>query len=121
MHFLLLNGLEDKRWKALLTEVLRPWGRLSVASASQGIPPGSEEPDGLIIIDATAVERAEKLVARLRLERPERRIVVVTASPTWQRARAAFEAGALDYLPKMGTVEEMRAAFQQVLRKPLPR
>lgn len=58
---------------------------------------------------------------QLRAERWERRIVVLTASPTWKRARAVFEAGAMDYLPKTLTMMEMREAFQQSLNKPLPR
>jgi DNA-binding NarL/FixJ family response regulator len=121
MRFLLLYGLDDNFLKDFLIEVLKPLGSLSVASVTEGVPPGAEEPDGLIIIDATAVERAEHLVARLLSERPERRIVVLTASPTWQRARAVFEAGAMDYLPSTLRAEEMRDAFQQALRSPAPR
>ncbi len=121
MRFLLLNGLDDGFLKELLTKVIKPYGSLSVASAEAGVPSEVEEPDGLIIIDATVVEWAEQLVAQLRLERPERRIVVLTASPTWQRARAVFEAGAMDYLPKTLSIEELDEAFQKALRKPLPR
>lgn len=121
MHFLLLSEFGDGFLQDHLTNVLKPIGSLIVASAEEGVPSGIEEPDGLIIIDATAVERADRLVARLRLERPERRIVVVTASPTWQRARAVFEAGAMDYLPKTLNAYELREAFQQALSNPLPR
>lgn len=121
MRFLLLNGSDDDFSKDFLTEVLKPFGSLKVVPANQGSIPGNEEPDGLIFIDATAVERAERLVAQLRLERPERRIVVLTASPTWKRARAAFEAGAMDYLPKTLPIEELRQAFRQALQNPLPR
>ena len=120
MRFLLLNGMNDNYWKNFLAEVLQPLGTLSVACASQGVPTDGEEPNGLIIIDATMIEEAEKLISRLRAERPERRIVVLTASPTWEHARAAFEAGAADYLPKTLTRGELLEAFQQVLRKPLP-
>ena len=121
MDFLLLNGSEDNFFKDFLAAVLAPFGTLRVARATEAFPAGSLEPDGLILIDATVVEEAERLVARLRHERPARRIVVLTASPTWQRARAAFEAGALDYLPKALPVEELREAFQQALQNPLPR
>lgn len=120
MRFLLLNGLDDGFFKDFLTKVVKPLGSLGVVNSEGGLPPDIEEPDGLILIDATVVERAEKLVAHLRLERPERRIVVLTASPTWQRARAVFEAGAMDYLPKTLSTEDLREAFQQALQKPLP-
>lgn len=120
MRFLLLNGLDDGFLKRFLDETLKPLGTLNAVSASHGVPPG-EEPDGLIIVDATAVERPEVMVKQLRAERWERRIVVLTASPSWGRARAAFEAGAMDYLSKSLTMAEMREAFQQALSKPWPR
>lgn len=120
MRFLLLDGAEGSYWTTFLADALAPLGTLSVARASQGGPLQEDEPDGLILIDATMVENVEKLVSSLRLERPERRIVVMTASPTWQRARAAFEAGAIDYLPKTLSRDELRGAFEQVLSRPLP-
>ena len=39
-------------------------------------------------------------VARRRAENPSRRVVVRAESPDWRQARAAFVAGASDYLPK---------------------
>lgn len=94
-------------------------GTLSVARAGNGMPPDVEEPDGLIIIDSTMVENVDKLVSTLRRENPKRRIVVMTASPTWQRARAAFEAGAMDYLPKTLQQDELLDTFRQILNRPL--
>ena len=119
MRFLLLNGAEDSRWRIILAEALEPLGPLSVVQASQGLPPG-EGLDCIIIVDATGVEEVEKLVSSLRTEGPERRIVVMTASPTWTRARAAFEAGAIDYLPKTLPPEMLRGAFEQIARRELP-
>jgi DNA-binding response OmpR family regulator len=98
MRFLLLDGEEESDWTKFLADALAPLGTLSVARAGEWTRLGGDEPDGLILIDATAVENVEELVSSLRLERPARRIVVMTASPTWRRARAAFEAGAIDYL-----------------------
>ena len=119
MRFLLLNGAEENSWKERLATALAPLGTLAVARAGNGLPPGVEEPDGLIIIDSTMVENVDDLVAALRHENPERRIVVMTASPTWQRARSAFEAGAMDYLPKTLQHEELLNTFRQILNRPL--
>ncbi len=117
MRFLLLNGQDDSFVTEFLTEVLKPLGSMVVAKAQANSPLSDvEEPDGLIIIDATVVEMAERLVTQLLMENPERRIVVITASPTWQRARAVLEAGAMDYLPKTLSVNEMRETFQRALR-----
>ena len=120
MQFLLLDGADDSYWKAWLIETLTPLGILRVAPADTGVPNADAEPDGLIIIDATAVEDVEELVSRLRTERPERRIVVVTASPDWVHARAAFEAGAADYLPKTLSPKQLLETFQRLLQRPLP-
>ncbi len=120
MHFLLLQGDKDSYWSAFLAEVIAPMGNLSIAVAQDWITQKEEEPDGLIIVDATNVEQFEKLVSTLCAEKPQRRVVVMTASPTWQRARAAFDAGAIDYLPKTLPIDELQAIFKQLLQEPLP-
>lgn len=120
MRFLLLQGDKDSHWSAFLAEVIAPLGNLSVAFAQEWIVEKEEEPDGLIIVDATNVEQFEKLVLTLCAEKPQRRVVVMTASPTWQRARAAFEAGAIDYLPKTLPTDELQSIFKQLLQEPLP-
>lgn len=122
MHFLLLSAPEAEFISKELTEVLEPLGSLTTiwadeeTSIEKAIKPGT-----LIIIDATVVEHFEEMVARLRTEHPERRVVVLTASPTWQRARAAFEAGAIDYLSKSMSWEELRKAFQNASTSTMPR
>lgn len=120
MRFLLLQGEKDSYWSAFLAEVIAPLGNLRIAAARDWLVKNEEEPDGLIIVDATNVEQFEKLVAILCAENPQRRVVVMTASPTWTRARAAFEAGAIDYLPKTLPADELRALFIQMLQNPFP-
>ena len=75
-----------------------------------------EELGGVVIIDAAKSERVESQVASLRAECPERRIVVVSSSPNWQLARAAFESGAIDYMTKVPTAKEL----DEISRRPLP-
>ena len=117
MRFLLLQGDKDSYWSAFLADVIVPLGNLTAAVAQDWMANEGEEPDGLIIVDATTVEQVEKLVSRLCAENPQRRVVVMTASPTWQRARAAFESGAVDYLPKTLPVDELRATFEHLLEQ----
>ena len=117
MRFLLLQNDKDSYWSAFLADVIAPLANLKVAVAGDWRGTDGEEPDGLIIIDATTVEQVEKLVSRLCAENPQRRVVVMTASPTWQRARAAFESGAVDYLPKTLPVDELRATFEHLLEQ----
>jgi len=74
----------------------------------------------LCVIDAAAVKAPDKLISQLRVQDPAARIVVMTASPTWRRARASFEAGALDYLPKNLNTEDLFRTIQRLLEKTLP-
>ena len=120
MRFLLLQGDKDSYWSAFLADVIAPMGTLGVAVAQEWIAEKEEEPDGLIIVDATNVGQFEKVVSTLCAEKPQRRVVVMTASPTWQRARAAFEAGAIDYLPKTLPADELRNLLKQMLSEPTP-
>jgi DNA-binding NtrC family response regulator len=71
----------------------------------------------LVIVDATYVKQAEQLVTRICDNAPHARVVVITASPTWQRARSAFEAGAMDYLSKNMPPLEFRVALLHVLNR----
>lgn len=49
--------------------------------------------------DTTTSQLAAQ-VAACRVENPNSTIVVLTEFPDWRQARAAFAAGASDYLPK---------------------
>jgi CheY-like chemotaxis protein len=120
MRFLLLNRTEDGPWKIFLEKALAPFGTLNVVRAGPPPPFIGEERYDIIIVDATGVEDAAALVKQLREEESDRRIVVMTASPTWEYARAAFEAGAIDYLPKTWSQRQLQKVFKQILRTPLP-
>jgi DNA-binding NtrC family response regulator len=122
MRFLLMNGSSDLEWKMILEDGLAPLGKLDVVKIgdTKDMTDISAEEYGVVIVDATVVEDVEILVSRLRLAQPDCRIVVMTHSPTWQRARSAFEAGAIDYLPKTLSRERLLSSFKQILRKQLP-
>lgn len=56
----------------------------------------------LAIVDASTIKRRlGDVVEKLKENQPEAFRLVVTASPTWQRAREVFKAGADDYLKQM--------------------
>ena len=120
-QFLLVNGSSDGFWKKKLEKALYELGSLEIMSYNnQDLEKAYDSRFGMIILDATVVEDIDKVVFSLRSRHPNCRIVVITASPTWQRARQAFEAGAIDYLSKSLSLEELRETFAQILNKPLP-
>ena len=71
----------------------------------------------LIIIDAAAVADVPLLIAHIRDQKPSTRVIVATASPTWTRAREAFQAGAIDYISKTLDKKEILLKLQESLVK----
>ena len=119
MHFILFKRQADSAWTVFLEKTLAPLGEI-VTVDDKEMMELQDEPGDVLIIDASTETEVEATVTRLRNQRPERRIVVMTASPTWARARAAFEAGAIDYLPKSLSGPELFAAIDEIRRRPLP-
>ena len=121
MVILLTCGIEDNNWQAYLKEALAPLAKLTTMEVKEAMNSLNHTGDrDLMIIDATFTENVDILISQIRSAQPDRRIVVMTASPTWQRARAAFEAGAIDYLPKSLSKMELLSALTQIQSKPLP-
>lgn len=109
----------EDTWGEWLRAALAPLGKLEVMEVNKAMNQ-IREMDGIVIVDATFVDKVDTVVSNLRTKRPDSRIVVMTASPTWQHARSAFEAGAIDYLPKTMDEEELLDTFKLILKKPLP-
>lgn len=80
----------------------------------------AKEKLGLVIVDGAYVENVAAVISGLRAAGKKTHVVVLSASPNWQQAREAFEAGASDYLPKGMTEEELLAAFDEILGKEPP-
>jgi DNA-binding NarL/FixJ family response regulator len=130
----LLIGRETKTgWSAVLQQALS----LSEDSGGRALPP--DEPAvlhpvteeeavqevtlnryDLVIVDAGYVHDVPELIFQLRSRRPRLRVVVATASPTWQRAREALKAGAADYIRKSLDRELLRSRIKTVLELPPP-
>ncbi|HLG15372.1 MAG TPA: response regulator [Blastocatellia bacterium] len=120
-EFVLVNNAHDDPWSGILEAALRPLGTVvSVREEDAAVREAMEGGHDVVIIDATFVNKVQLLVSRLRAQRPDTRIVVVTASPEWPLARAAFLAGAIDYLQKSSDQDELLRMFTDVLKKRLP-
>lgn len=113
----LIGAREDGYWSCLLRDALSSLGRLDMIPAEEADARSIDPKYEVVTVDATYVKDVERFVSRLRLEKPDRRIVVITAAPTWQQARAAFEAGAIDYLPKTLTKRDLLKSYKQIIRK----
>ena len=118
--FLLVGKTTETQWSSVLKEALSPLGSLQVVSEEGAVPAVIRTHYDLVIVDAGAVRDAVLMVSRLRVQQPETRIVIATASPTWQRAREALQAGAADYVRKSLDEKGLRSKVQAVLERPSP-
>lgn len=116
IDFLLIGRPDNTGWPLFLRQALASLGALEIVSESDAAGRIAQyQCKAVVIIDAAVIEDVPALVARLRRQCPESRIVVVTASPTWQRARDAFQAGAVDYIRKSWNSRELLTAIRHVL------
>jgi len=119
-EFLLVCSPGAWHWRKALQEVLASMGTLDEATENEALAQIVERDYDMIIIDAGRVGDDVRLTRQLRARRPGARIVVATDSPTWQRARSAFEAGAADYITKSLDRAALRSDLEAVLEVPAP-
>jgi DNA-binding response OmpR family regulator len=113
--FLLIGEKMESMWPLILEQALLPLGPLRLVSEQVALWAISEDDYDVIIIDSGAVDDPVGLVSHLRERRPETRIIVATASPTWQRARDVLQAGADDYIRKSLDKEQLQTKIRAVV------
>lgn len=116
-YILLICDEKTDRWPRVAAAALAPLGQLQIVSVNEALTFIQQQLHLLIIVDAACVDDVPMLVQRIRALRPGSRVVIVTASPTWRRAREAFEAGAIDYIRKSLSQEELWVDFSDALKK----
>jgi DNA-binding NtrC family response regulator len=115
----LLIGSPKHPWRRTLQAAIKPLGELDASDEAQSYLQKYEKNYDLVLVDASEVEHAEELVARLRSQLPSSRVVVVDAAPTWQQAREAFLAGAMDYFSKTGDEDKLSKLLSDLVKKPV--
>lgn len=117
-HFLLI-GAPNRPWRKTLQAAVKPLGELDAYDEADSYTKEYKRKYDLIIIDATEIDHPEEWVARLRGQSPSVRVVVVTDAPTWQQARAAFLAGAMEYASKPFEKDKLSILLSDVLDTPV--
>lgn len=119
--FLFVGRPEDKGWLLILRQALKPLGSVETISEKDADERIAQyKCRAIVIIDAAAVDEVPTLVAHLRRECPKSHIIVVTSSPTWQRARDALQAGAVGYIRKSWDSRELLNTIKRILDLSLP-
>lgn len=116
--FLLISEQGDF-WKQVVEGALASIGPLQTVEEKFAMDLVIENEYTAIIIDAAHVSSFGLMTSRIRAQRPDARVIVATASPTWQRAREAFKSGATDYIYKSADETELLTSLEAALDKPL--
>jgi DNA-binding response OmpR family regulator len=114
---LLIGSHPDSMWVAALRQALQPLTQLDVALAREAGERLQQKVYDLIVLDYSAMGNALETLSEFRQREPATPIIVVSASPTWQQAKEVLSAGAADYMPKSLDVEELGAAFKEILSR----
>jgi DNA-binding NtrC family response regulator len=115
--FLFICNQPESPWAAVLGKALAPMGSLDLAQDKDVLARIQKENYRVLIIDSTTLTNVPHLVAFLREEKPTVPIVVATSSPTWDRAREVFLAGASDYVHKSLDEDAIRATVREVIAR----
>lgn len=117
-YFLAVGNHLDGAWLQVVGDALKSLGKLHFASGQEALIQLKTQDYDLIVIDATTIgSNIAALVSKLHQERPNIPILVATTSPTWQRARQVFLAGAADYIRKSFDKEQILANCQEILKR----
>jgi len=119
-RFLLISRGEGSTWSRTLAQAVTSLGGLELVTEKLPFERATQTPYDIIFVDASAVPDTVFLISRLRQQCPQARVVVVTASPTWQQARDAFHSGATDYIRKTLNRKEILAVMKDILSQPQP-
>lgn len=112
---ILLIGTADAYWRQLLVETAGAYMAITALTFEDALVTLQQQPYLLTILDAGAVGRVGAAISQIKALQPRMVVLVVTASPTWTRAREAFRAGAVDYVRK----PNQRAELDDLVRNAL--
>jgi DNA-binding NtrC family response regulator len=115
--FLLVSIQKESVWVDNIVNSLTDFGKVKILSPRQAIQSLSKSKYNIVIIDAGSTDDERLFISRVRNKQPQTRVVVITASPTWRRAREVFQLGALDYISKAMSEQELLSTFKNILSK----
>ena len=117
MRFLLINSTPSDYWAKALRLALVSLGTLETTSRKRATTLLERSAYDVVFIDVTAVADFVEVVKELRQHWPALPIIVAATAVDWVPARAAFRAGATDYICKSHDQQELLSATNAVLEQ----
>ena len=118
---LLINGSNDHQWDRLIAQIVATRGHLRVSSEQTIDVCLAQGSYAVVIIDASVVTCVPQVIRHIHAQQARARVIVVTAAPTWIHARAAFLAGAFDYIVKSLNHDDLETVIGAAIDAPPPR
>jgi len=112
--FLLISAKEESWWFNNLVRSLSTLGELQVIPEKE-LQYIFQRKYDVVVVDAAAASNEWLLVSRVHSQQPKARIIVVSAVPSWRRAREVILAGAVDYISKFLSEEEFHSVFKNAI------
>lgn len=116
-RFLLVTDSRKHPWLPVIEEALSPLGDLDTQGERRAFSLIQQRRYKVIIIDATHTKDANQLLTRIRRKFQDVKVVFAAASPDWREARQAFRLGAIDYIYRSMTVNDLRSRFQPFVKR----
>lgn len=98
---------------------MEPLGKVSLASAEEALAVLRRDHFQTILVDSSIVEEPGTLVSRIRMQQHLARVIVLTATTSWQSARAAFRAGASDCILKSLDRSHLEIELKRAINRPV--
>lgn len=116
--FLLVGEGHKTPWVRAVQRALADLGQVDSVTEEQALEALGRNHHDVALINAGRVRDAALTTSCLRASQPDLCVVVFTASPTWQRAREVYRAGAIDYRRKSLDEKEIRSVVESALQLP---
>lgn len=100
LRILLVENSGADYWRKLVSQASAELADVDVTNLQDYLRMLEAEPYDYVILDAT-LDGLNDLIRSVLHINVGARVLVITTSPTWQRAREAFRAGATDYVYRM--------------------
>ncbi|KAA3665122.1 MAG: response regulator [Chloroflexi bacterium] len=114
---LFIAGNSNAQWGNILQKAIGQAGCVKLTTLRNFSSLIMKDSFHLIFIDAGEISSFPQLVKEVHQLQPEAKIIVATASPTWQRARDAMRAGAYDYIRKHQNINQLANYLSETIHQ----
>ena len=112
---LFIAGSSSAQWGSILQRAIGNAGCVRLATTHNFSFLIMNDVFDLVFIDPGEIGSFSQLITEVLQLQPETKIIVATASPTWQRAREAMRAGAFDYIRKNQNITQLANYIRGIL------